>query len=557
MNPGRRSVLRAIPALLAGLAAGGSARPGLPLAADGRQGAPDALVRTLAGVVRGHASRGVAAFLGIPYGHVPARFRPADAVAPWSGVHDATRFGPVATQRLGAAANPVASSEQCLSVNVWSPTTANPTSRLPVLVWVHGGANVSGASIQPIYDGQRFARSGVVCVTFNYRLGVFGFLELGEALGAHYRGSGNNALRDQLLLLRWVRDNIAAFGGDPQRVTLAGESAGAKDVAALLAAPAARGLYHRAILESGGGRTVLSMEQAHAVSRHYLELLGLPPTRAAGVLAMDTERLIEAQHALMLDGPYCYPLRPLVDGALVPAMPETAIALGCAALIPLLLGTNRDESRMFLGRDAATRPLKAASLSNMDPETFERMLMRYDRSMTAPDPSEIRWRALTAEEYWIPSVRVAEAQSGAGGAVWMYRFDKPAASGLFEGRAAHVSEMPYVWDNPDDPETAPLIAGFDAVLASRVHAAWVSFIGGAAPAAAGLPEWPRYDQTARATMILDTVSRVENDPGRSERKLWSRLFLADSAGAGASAPALVRLEQHRFKWNRSAIPLNR
>ena len=557
---GRRFLLQAVPALLGGLAAGGAARPGGPLRPGVRPGAvtqappapqpDDALVRMRAGTVRGTVRRGVRSFLGIPYGHVPGRFRQAAAAAPWAGVRDAMQFGAVALQRLAGAAEPIPSSEQCLSLNVWSPAgRPDPaTGALPVMVWVHGGANVSGASLQPIYDGQHFARSGVVCVTLNYRLGVFGFLELGDVLGAPYRGSGNNALRDQMLALRWVRDNIAAFGGDPRRVTIAGQSAGAKDVAALVASPAARGLFQRFILESGGGRTVVSSEQAHEVAWRYVELLGLSRPRASGLLGLDTERLIEAQHALMIDPPYSYPLRPVVDGRLLPAMPEVAIALGCAAHVPLLLGTNRDESRLTLTKDAASRPLAGHNLSNMDAAAFERMLLRYDAStgirmrrdappgmpprddiaMRAPDLAEIRWRALTAEEYWIPSVRVAEAQSGAGGEVWMYRFDKAAASGSFEGRAAHVSELPYVWNNPDDPELEPLVAGFDAALATRMHAAWVAFIAGGAPAAEGLPEWPRYDGQTRTTMILDTRSRLENDPARGERQLWSSLFLAST-----------------------------
>jgi para-nitrobenzyl esterase len=534
MTTSRRFLLRAAPAVLGALASGGAARPG-------PSHDPDLVVRTRAGLVRGQARDGARVFLGIPYGRVPARFRPAQPSAPWSGVRAATRFGPVAVQRLGEVADRLVSSEQCLSLNVWSPSAAeraaavassgassgsSPGALLPVLVWVHGGANVSGASSQPIYDGARFARSGVVCVTLNYRLGVFGFLELGATLGAGYHGSGNNALRDQMLALAWVRDNIACFGGDPRRVTLAGESAGAKDVGALLAAPSARGLFHRVILESGGGRTVLSMQAAQAVSLRYLNLLGLRRSHAAHLLVMDTERLIEAQHALMLDEPYSYPLRPLVDGGLLPEMPESAIALGCAVRTPVLLGTNRDESRLFLAKSAARRPIVANSLSNMDSETFERMLQHYDAAMRSGDLAEIRWRALTAEEYWIPSVRVAEAQSRAGGSVWMYRFDKPAKSGLFEGCAAHVSELPYVWNNPDDPELAPLTAGFDPVLAARMHAAWVSFIAGDVPGAPGLPPWPRYDERTRATMIFDTASRVENDPSGAERRLWSRLFLA-------------------------------
>ena len=527
MRLGRRLLLQGAPSLFGGALAGGAGRPAALPAAPLR-GVQEAVLRTRAGLLRGSRSGGVRAFLGIPYGHLPGRFRPAAAAAPWPGIRDAVRFGPIAVQRLGSAASSD-SSEQCLSVNVWTPDAVpEGGAGRPVLVWVHGGSNVSGASSQPIFDGARFARSGVVCVTFNYRLGVLGFLELGDAIGGRYRGCGNNGLRDQLLALRWVRDNIAAFGGDPARVTLGGESAGAKDVAALLSAPPARGLFSRAILESGGGRTVLSLPQAGAVRRRYLALLGLADDRADRLLGLDTDRLIEAQHALMLDVPFSYPLRPLVDGTLLPAMPETAIALGSAAHVPLLLGTNRDEARLFLPPGAASRPLDGHSLSNMDAGRFEAILSRYDASMTAPDPAEIRWRALTAEEYWIPSVRVAEAQSGAGGTAWMYRFDKRAEAGPFAGRAAHVSELPYVWNNPDDPQLAPLIAGFDAALAERMHAAWVAFIAGGPPAAAGLPDWPPYDAHSRTTMILDRASRLQDDPEQAERRLWSRLFLADA-----------------------------
>lgn len=526
---GRRFLLQAAPAALGAAAVGGASRPvgGIVPPATG---ADQTAVHTTSGAVRGVLDDGVRAFLGIPYGNVPGRFQAPRPAAAWSGTRDASHFGPVATQMLAATNPPVASSEQCLSVNVWSPVAPAVAQAplLPVLVWIHGGANVSGASSQPIYDGRHFARSGVVCVTFNYRLGVFGFLELGDLMGGRYRHSGNNALRDQILLLHWVQENIAAFGGDPKRITIAGESAGAKDVAALLAVPSAQGLFHRAILESGGGRTVLSMAAAHEMSRRYLDLLGLPADRADRLLDLDTDTLVSAQRALMLQAPLGYPLRPLVDGVLMPQMPEVAVALGHAAGVPLLLGTNRDESRLFLGKDAASRPIAGHSLSNMGPDGFERMLMRYDASMRGPDLAQIRWRALTAEEYWIPSVRVAEAQSSAGGMVWMYRFDKSARSGPFEGRAAHVSELPYIWNNPDDPQLAQLTAGFDPKLAHRMHAAWLAFIKGGSPDAPGLPTWPRYDAQSRATMIFDNVSRVENDPDRTERQLWSSLFLADA-----------------------------
>nr|WP_321983993.1 carboxylesterase family protein [uncultured Lichenicoccus sp.] len=488
--------------------------PGRPTpGGDGR-----VLVHAPSGTVRGQVASGIARYLGIPYGRVPGRFRPPQAAPRWSDVLEADRFGPMAVQRVGHTQD--IASEQCLNLNVFAPADPAPGA-LPVMVWIHGGSNVAGAASEPIYDGASFARSGVICVTLDYRLGVLGFLELGAPLGARYAGSGNNGIRDQMLALRWVRRNVAAFGGDPGRVTLAGESAGAKDVAALAASPAARGLFSRVILESGGGRTVLSMPAACQITIEYLRLLSLAPREAAALLDLDLDRLIEAQHALTLDPPHNFPLRPVVDGVLLPAMPEDAIRGGCMKTLPLLLGTNRDESRLFLGPGAATQPLQARNLANLQPDTFERILQHYDASITSPDPAELRWRALTAEEYWIPSVRVAEAQCHAGGAVWMYRFDRAAQTGVFTGRAAHASELAYVWNNSSDENLAPIDAGFQADLATRMHAAWVAFIRGGPPAAAGLPDWPLYETARRRTMILDVSSTVQDDPNALERRLWA------------------------------------
>ena len=515
----RRRFLACATVGAAGLLAAGNARASRTLVEPERvtlAGDGGVLVHAPCGDVRGRLANGVARYLGIPYGHVPGRFLPPVPPPRWSKAFEADRFGPMAVQRVGHTQD--VASEQCLSLDIFVPPDAVGA---PVMVWIHGGSNVSGAASEPIYDGASFARSGVICVTLDYRMGVLGFLELGDQLGSRYAGSGNNAIRDQMLALRWIRRNIAAFGGDPGRVTLAGESAGAKDVAALVAAPAARGLFSRVILESGGGRTVLSMTAAREITLEYLRLLSLPPLKTAALLHLDLDRLIEAQHELMLDPPHNFPLRPIVDGVLLPAMPEDAIRGGCMKSWPLLLGTNRDESRLFLGPGAATQPLQARNLGNLQPDSFERILQHYDASITVPDPAELRWRALTAEEYWIPSVRVAEAQCHAGGTVWMYRFDRAAQDGVFAGRAAHASELAYVWDNPGDTNLEPLDAGFDAGLAERMHAAWVAFIAGGAPAAPGLPEWPRYEVPQRATMILDVDSRVQDDPNALERRLWA------------------------------------
>ena len=459
-------------------------------------------VTTRAGTLAGTRQDGVRVFRGIPYAAPPVgslRFRPPQPVVPWSGVRPALAFAPAAIQPPSPDSPDLPTSEDCLYLNVWAPAQGGGH---PVFVWLHGGGNTAGTTRSSLLDGAPFARDGVVCVTVGYRLGAFGFLDLGTLLGAEYAGSGCNGLRDQAQALAWVRDNIAAFGGDPARVTLGGQSAGAKDVCALLAAPSATPLFRRAIVESGSGQTVFTEEEGAKIARQFAAAAGASP------LDLPTARILAAEQAVLADPPLDYPFRPVMDQAFLPRRPVDAVAAGSAAGITLLLGTAADESVLFIPDPArAAGAIPQSLLSNMSADAFAAQAQGYATTLAELSPAQRHWRMLTAEEYWIPTLRVAEAQVDAGGSAWMYRFDVPAASGPFAGHAVHASELPSVWDRPG--AALPIM-----------HAAWVRFIAGERPGAPGLPHWPHFDTAERRTMIFDADPHIAADPRGDERALW-------------------------------------
>jgi para-nitrobenzyl esterase len=498
------------------------------------------VVSTACGKVRGLQKGGIAQWRGIPYAEPPLgalRFLPPRPPVPWTGERDATRFGAVAMQPrdpatafLAGIGDNTAISEDCLVLNVYSP--AADDARRPVVVWIHGGAFIMGSASQPLYNGSSFAAlHDLVVVTLNYRLGLLGLLYLGDLAGEAYR-HGNVALLDQLAALRWVRENIAAFGGDPARVTVMGESAGAISIGCLLGMPAARGLFDRAILQSGAaGMVPLARADATALAAGVLAELGVDATGLADVPA---ERLMAVQAQLSRTrglGAFT----PFVDGASIPRPPIEAVRDG-GAPVPLLLGSNRDEWRLFdvLFGEASTAASRAAYLGRLGDDLL-RIHAAYREAREARGaPGPARGRSADAEA-WVdvigdaglrmPVIRLAEAQARHA-PVWLYRFDWESPA--FEGRlgAAHAIELPFVWNQLDLPVSQVLLGG-DASraqpLCAQLHAAWAAFIRGGEPAAAGLPAWPRYDDPRRATMVLDRESRVADDPDRALRELWSAI----------------------------------
>jgi para-nitrobenzyl esterase len=476
------------------------------------------------GTLRGESADGVRFFRGVPFAQPPIgplRFRPPSPMKPWPGERDATRFAASPMQWNESSApgeGPVAHSEDCLYLNIWAPEGKGP---FPVFVWIHGGGFISGHASEPMYDGSEFAREGIVVVTVEYRLGVFGFLDVGMLLGGEYNFAANNAMRDLILGLEWVQTNITDFGGDPGRVTVGGESAGAKLTDVLMGIPSAQPLFHQMISESGGAERIWSEVDARLAATAFEKLwTGQSKVSNPDLKAAAAELVIQAQHDFMQDYPYHFPLRPEVDGKLIPALPVWTISHGSTRGKRLLIGTNRDESAIFIGPHPASDP-SAKDLGNLPVAKFKPILEHYKAIYPEMTDAQRRIRAVTAEEYWIPSVRVADAHLQGGGEAFMYRLDFSESSGRLGGFAYHSLDVPLVWDHP---HLDAANAAAEAALAKQIHLAWAAFIRGESPAAPGLPAWPLYSSAARPTMILDTESHVEQKPAEAELRLWDGIL---------------------------------
>jgi para-nitrobenzyl esterase len=470
------------------------------------------------GPLRGEESEGVHVFRGVPFAEPPVgplRFRPPVKVKNWTGERDATRFSSAAMQ---FGASNVEQSEDCLYLNIWAPQGKGP---FPVYVWIHGGGFTGGYSFESMFDGTQLAQAGVVCVTVAYRLGVFGFLDMEPLLGAEYAGSANNGLRDLMQALTWVQENIAAFGGDPAKVTVGGQSAGGKLTDILLGIPSAQPLFKQAISESGGAERVSprkdSMEVARGFGEEWRSRTGKDKT---SLLTAPAASLIEAQEHFIDHWPKHFPLRAEIDGTLLPRLPAETIAASSNAGKRLLIGTNREESASFLGPHPDQDP-GSSDLGNMPLDKFEKMLHKYRAVYPEMTEEQLRIRAATAEEYWVPSVRVTEAFIKGGGTAWMYRLDYPESNGRLRGFAHHSLEVHLVWDRPSgEAENLAL----ETELAREMDEAWIAFVRGEAPASSGLPDWPEYRQNTRETMVFDAKSHVEQMPMEAELRLWDGLL---------------------------------
>lgn len=479
-----------------------------------------AVVKTDLGVLRGETIDGVHIFRGVPYAEPPVgelRFRPAGKKKPWIGVRDARSFAdsPVQTGEPG-----VKHSEDCLYLNLWTPTPGGVQGKgpWPVFVWIHGGGFTNGHAFEATYDGSQFAHEGVVLVTVGYRLGVFGFLNWEPLLGAAYEGTANNALSDLVAALEWLQRNISVFGGDPARITVGGESAGAKLTDILLGTPRAQPLFSQAISESGGAERVWSKEASADVAEGFGKLWkDETQTAMAAMLDAPASALLDVQTKFLKSWSQHFPLRPQIDVDLLPRLPIKSIGKSEGSK-RLLIGTNRDESALFIGPHPEHDPT-AQDLGNVQLPRFNEVFAKY--ASLYPDMSDElrRIRAVTAEEYWIPSERVAEAFVNGGGSAWMYRLDYAPTKGRMKGLAFHSEDIDLVWDrtkaSPEAGETA---------LAEQMHAAWLNFLKGEPPAAAGLPVWPQFTQEMRSTMLLNIPSKVAEHPQEAELMLWDGLL---------------------------------
>jgi para-nitrobenzyl esterase len=488
------------------------------------------VVRLPDGSVRGTVSSGVLAFLGIPYAAPPFganRMRPPQPVQPWAGVRDATAFGPTVPKGdypppyIPLFPEVVIPGEECLNLNVWTPDIG--ASGLPVLVWIHGGSFMNGSSSVGEYDGATFARDGVVCVSINYRLAAEGFLFLGD-------GPANLGLLDQVAALRWVQENISWFGGDPARVTVAGESAGAMSVTTLLSMPLASGLFAQAITESGAGAHTLTAAEGQLVGGYLAEALGVPADREA-IRAVPLDKLVQAASDLVVEVQTApdparwgqlslslLPFAPVVDGSVLPAAPLPAIRAGQGGDVPLLTGTNRDEARLFL--------VAAGTIDLIDEPTLAAVAGAYGLSRDglavyrANRPSggsgDVLAAVITDWFFRVPAIRVAEAHCAARqAATWMYRFDSPEPRDNHGLGACHGAELPFVFDTITRDEVRPRLGDAPSqAVADRVHRVWVEFVS------SGDPGWAPYDPVGRTTGLLAESVLAVDDPAGDERALW-------------------------------------
>ncbi len=480
------------------------------------------VVETLEGPVRGVALEHCRRFLGVPFAAAPVgplRFRAPQPPPRRSSVFTATSFASAPIQnppREGLyGPGPLPVSEDCLALNIWQPLSEGPH---PVYVWSHGGGNVAGSSRMPVFDGSRVAGHGTGCVTVSYRVGAFGFLDVSPILGPDYSGSGNNGMLDIVAALKWVRDNIAAFGGDPAAVTVGGQSAGAKNVCTLLGMPSANGLFRAAIAQSGGAETINTAAAAAHMAALFRDEAG---SDAADLGRMPAEALLAIQNRVAARWPRKYPFRPVIDGIHLPDLPLSTLRAGTGSRVPLLIGATRDEVAFFGPNATADGTVVQGDLANMALPAFSAIYDQYPTVLPDASAIDLRYAALSAEEYGIPTVHAADAH-GDHAPTWRYRLDLPRGTKPNKGYAVHGSELPLVWDKLDDPGSALLGPEGPAAeaLSARMHAHWVSFIRKGSPDATLDPAWRRYEPSTRSTMLFDAVSRVVNDPDAAERGLW-------------------------------------
>ncbi|MEV7526623.1 carboxylesterase family protein [Streptomyces sp. NPDC091371] len=488
----------------------------------------DPEVRVAAGVLRGSREAGVAVFRGIPFAEPPVgalRFAAPRPVRGWDGVRAAVAYGPPPPQggHFGMDALALdAPGDDWLTVNVWSPDPG-PDAGLPVMVWIQGGAYTIGMSGLPEYDGGRLARDGIVVVTFNYRVGLEGF---GQIEGA----PANRGLLDQVAALEWVRDNIRAFGGDPGRVTVFGQSAGAGSVAALLAMPKAAGLFGRAVAQSVQG-TFFSPELAADIAAECAAELGLRPT-VADLCAVEPARLsaagdaVGAKTAQRADrwGRAAYrsvPFSPVVEGDVLPVTPWQALADGAGRGIELLVGHTRDEQRLLTALDGLlgqVTPEQAATALRVLAPGGPDGARRYRDGFPAAGPDELYELVHSDWLFRMPSLHLAQAQTAAGGRAHVYELTWPAPGMGGVLGACHGLDVPLVFGNLDRGQPAALIGEAPSpeaeALSASMRRAWTAF------ATHGDPGWPAYDTERRLVRLFDSRPTVATYPEETSRLIW-------------------------------------
>ena len=507
------------------------------------------IVETTAGQISGYEEREVLAFKGIPYGAPTGgsqRFLPPKPVEPWTGVRYGGDYGPICPQtghlvdeaRLYTYARTeghiryLPQSENCLVLNVWTPAVGDGGKR-PVFIWLHGRGFAQGAGSETQYNGARLAKRGnAVVITINHRLNVFGYLHLADIAGEAFVGSGIAGMLDAVLALQWVHDNIETFGGDKNRVTIFGESGGGAKVSTMLAMPSAKGLFHTAAIQSGAGLRGVEAKDASDIAERLLAVLGVKKNEIAKLQKVSAQQLLDALDKLPgrpgiagsgLPTGAIMRFSPVVDGKFLPTHPFDPVAAPTGLNVPVIVGTNRDESATFLANDPKRRRLSEAELRqrlvSLCGDRVDSIISVYEKSRPTATPWDLLI-GIQSEGARRSSIVLAERKAAAGGApVFMYlvTYQSDFLGGLF--KAGHGIEIAYVFDVVDD---VPYVGSRPdrQELAAAMREAWLAFGRTGNPSHAGIPKWEPYDTKNRATMVFDVPSRLVNGPFREELDAW-------------------------------------
>jgi para-nitrobenzyl esterase len=512
--------------------------PATAVLARGQSSQNSVIADTAFGKVRGEEIQGIKIFKGVPYGATTAgqnRFMPPADPTPWAGVRDTLHYGPSAPQRNPEAAGTVSplavasanlppESEDCLVLNVWTPALKDGRKR-PVLFWCHGGGFVSGSGSSPGTDGANLARRGdVVVVTINHRLNVLGFTYLAEFGGPDFASSGDVGMLDIVHALRWVRNNIEQFGGDPNTVMIFGQSGGGRKVGTLLAMSSAKGLFHRAVIESGPTIKLVEIGQATNVAAMLLAKLNLTTGQVRELQKVPVERIMAAYFSVVKDmgnrDQMTEGFSPTVDGKAIPHHPFHPAASPISADVPLMLGSTRTE--MTLQSDEAAFALDEAGMrarvKSLAGDHGEALIETYRKLNPRATPSDLFFLIASDYRYGAPIMKIAERRAALGkGPVHLYYFtwETPVQGGRL--KSPHTIEIPFAFDNVQISKQITG-GGADAMaLADKVSDTWIAFARTGDPNTSKLPNWPAFNASERPTMVINNQSKVVSDPIREQR----------------------------------------